>query len=514
MSSTDHHQRQQEAHNRQVQELLQEYVKTYPINLSFPAKVSPAMSEKRLRTNVDLVQHRLLESGVLFDDLQHIGQVNEVSERFINSMMQTGCYHAVQVKLENHSGQEDQSNLHILLNEKNWYSLYIGGGFKQGAIYQNAAGDGVLPKVQFETSGSLLNLTGHLDKTSLSYTVDQTSTATLALTHERPLYSLFSQDSPIHDFILGMGNGSQYTYTCRAMLDTVDHEWTRSYKEYQRLLSMRISNKGNAGIPEMVEGGYSGVDWTVVFRDVIPRRHASLPYSCDASPEVVAQSGPTTKHSVSYEYRMNGSLTNDRFNPTSGVDWHSRLELALPPGDVGFFKAQTGMAGHAPVGSLALHMSASAGILQPLTFGGLCGPPTLSDKFYFGGPLQLRGFLPAGVGPRSKTGGSSTPGGDALGGDLFYSATLAASIPVPTFSSVWPQSNIRLFGFANAGTLTSLQHSPSAWSILKSTRASVGGGVCMGSPFGRMEVTYAVPLRYGPRDARRSVQFGLGFSFG
>ena len=204
MSSTDHHQRQQEAHNRQVQELLQEYVKTYPINLSFPAKVSPAISEKRLRTNVDLVQHRLLESGVLFDDLQQIGQVNEVSESFIKSMMQTGCYHAVQVKLENNLGQEDQSNLHILLNEKNWYSLYIGGGFKQGAIYQHAAGDGVLPKVQFETSGSLLNLTGHLDKTSLSYTVDQTSTATLALTHERPLYSLFSQDSPIHDFILGM----------------------------------------------------------------------------------------------------------------------------------------------------------------------------------------------------------------------------------------------------------------------------------------------------------------------
>jgi outer membrane protein assembly factor BamA len=38
--------------------------------------------------------------------------------------------------------------------------------------------------------------------------------------------------------------------------------------------------------------------------------------------------------------------------------------------------------------------------------------------------------------------------------------------------------------------------------------------VSCGSPMGRFEATYAVPLRYGPRDARKSMQFGFGFSFG
>jgi outer membrane protein assembly factor BamA len=50
--------------------------------------------------------------------------------------------------------------------------------------------------------------------------------------------------------------------------------------------------------------------------------------------------------------------------------------------------------------------------------------------------------------------------------------------------------------------------------ILHSTRVSIGGGLSIGSPMGRCELTYAVPIRYGPRDARKSVQFGFGFSFG
>jgi outer membrane protein insertion porin family len=192
---------------------------------------------------------------------------------------------------------------------------------------------------------------------------------------------------------------------------------------------------------------------------------------------------------------------------------HAKVELAGPPGDVGFVKAEGGVAGHIPLvsgGGLALHATAASGFLQPITFGGICGPPTVSDKFFVGGPMQLRGFLPTGIGPRAKTGGASAPGGDALGGDIFYTATVAASVPFPTISFL-KDTNLRLFGFANVGSLTGMT---SLSNVFQTTRASVGGGVCMGSAFGRMEATYAVPLRVGPRDARKAVQFGLGFSFG
>ena len=260
----------------------------------------------------------------------------------------------------------------------------------------------------------------------------------------------------------------------------------------------------------------------------------------DASPEIVSQAGPSLKHSLSYEYRANGKFCDDWLNPTFGIDMHGKVEVAGPPGDVGFVKAQTGASLNLPLPGLwALHGSFQTGLLRPLAFGGVCGPPSISDRFFVGGPMQLRGFIPAGIGPRAKTvssclrlppilfgdsaltfivpfdcayfqGGASVPGGDALGGDFFYTATVAASVPVPAFALL-RDNGVRCFGFANIGTLTGLDGVPLT-SVLQSTRASVGGGLSMATSFGRLEATYSVPLRYSPRDARRSVQIGLGFS--
>jgi hypothetical protein len=60
------------------------------------------------------------------------------------------------------------------------------------------------------------------------------------------------ENSPLHDLLLTSRNGSQASIAFRAVLDTLDHEWTRSYKEYQRLLSLRIANTSNVPIPESV----------------------------------------------------------------------------------------------------------------------------------------------------------------------------------------------------------------------------------------------------------------------
>ena len=119
----------------------------------------------------------------------------------------------------------------------------------------------------------------------------------------------------------------------------------------------------------------------------------------------------------------------------------------------------------------------------------------------------------------SQQGGASTPGGDSLGGDIFYTATTALSLPFPGIRYL-ADNNCRLFCFANAGTLAGSLCGPSInnpltlRSFLDSSRTSVGWGTSVGTPIGRVEVTYAVPLRYGPRDARKSVQAGVGLNFG
>ena len=240
----------QENLQRQMQKRFAEHVAEFPVHIEFPAQVLSA-TESPIRTNTDLVQHRLLEAGVLFEDPQKVGDITEAISDFINIMNRSGCYNAVQVKI-GESSQEDKQMLQVVLNEKRWYRLYIGGGLKQSNL--ETFGESSFPKVQFETSGGLLNLTGHLDTTSLQYAVDQTSATTLSFIHERPLYSILTKYGPLYNAIMTSSNGSQASIALRAVLDTLDHEWTRSYKEYQRLLSVRVTNVSNVSLPEAVRG--------------------------------------------------------------------------------------------------------------------------------------------------------------------------------------------------------------------------------------------------------------------
>jgi outer membrane protein insertion porin family len=243
----------------------------------------------------------------------------------------------------------------------------------------------------------------------------------------------------------------------------------------------------------------------------MPRRFPKSPFACDASPDIVAQTGRSIKHSLLYEYRMNNKL--------DGVDLSCSAELAGPPGDVGFAKWEGAVSYTLPlsptpsVDGVSLHFSFHSGFVKPLRFGGLCRDSLcVSDRFFVGGPLQLRGFHPSGIGPRADTGGSLVAGGgDSLGGELFYTSMLAASAPFP-FNTTMKEAGLRFMCFVNTGTL-------SGWgvpvtSLIRSTRASVGTGVTLSTSMGKLEATYSIPLRYGPRDIRQQAQFGFGFVIG
>lgn len=231
-----------------MQEKFAQHVSHYPIQVEFPATVSSASDDTPLRTDKELIQHRLIEAGILFDAPQSIGDLTDITTDFVSLMNKSGCFNAVQVMFD--SQDDGKERLNVVLNERKWYRLYIGGGLKHESL--DTFGEASLPKVQFETSGGLLNLSGHLDTTSVQYAVDQTSASTLSFIHERPLYSMLTKGSPAYDALLSSSNGSQISIAFRAMLDTLDHEWTRSYKEYQRLLSVRVTNPANISFPEAV----------------------------------------------------------------------------------------------------------------------------------------------------------------------------------------------------------------------------------------------------------------------
>lgn len=470
-----------------LNEKLSQHVQSYPIRLLFPADVSASPDESSesnsasdttdaatkplRRTSPDLINYRLLETvGLDFtpDENESINPNNNDSStssstitlaettqalnHFVKDLERTNCYNSVQVLLGNQDRKGDSAivgsgengdgicpkKVNVVLNEKNWYKLYIGGGIK----HDNAAAAATtsFPKVQFETSASLINLTGLTDYTQCSYTIDQTSTPTLSLTHTRPLYSLFdTNNSVIGDTILNMNQGSKIGITFRANIDTLDYEHTRSSKDYIQSIGMKIANStphSSSMNAAMSEDVYLGLDWSLSHRDVIPRRSTTSPFLCDASPDIIACGGQSWKHSVSAEYKMNGFYTDSKYDPTVGIDSYGGVELAGPPGDVGFLKCWAGGSVHVPLGEvdgadssnsdnddyvspkskgglissilprgLSLHTAYSFGMIKSLSYGGLCtsgGDMTnISDRFYIGGSHQLRGFLPAGIGPRS-----------------------------------------------------------------------------------------------------------------
>lgn len=477
MAAAARAEQQQAQRQAEMEMKLSDHVQSFPVKLALPANVlspetaaaaatasdgpgsaggkgkasSPAGAAAAAapRTDQDFVNIRLMESGIEFDEVQSLGEASAAVARFVDGMKSTGCYDSVQVAIGRPApvseedavtagrlqeaqqarqgdggntanaaaaaaaAQVEPRHLDVILGEKRWYKLYIGGGIKhEGIIGGSSSGSSIeqLPRVQMETSAGLLNVSGCSDVTSAAYTVDQTGATTLGLSHDRPLYSCFAPYSALYNAVLTnpLLNASHTALRVTGRMDTVDWECARSSRDRTRSIGVKICNWGHVAVPEAAKDAYVGLEWTAAFRDVLPRRHPTTPFACDASPEIVAQSGPSWKHSLLYQHRLNNSLCDDKYNPTSGVDAHWSWEVAGPPGDVGFVKGTGGAALHVPVvdtlGGISLHASINGGFIRPITYGGLCPATTsITDRFYVGGPIQLRGFMHSGIGPRAET---------------------------------------------------------------------------------------------------------------
>ena len=237
-----HRQQQQQQMMEKLNQLKAQYVSDYSLPLNYPANVtslldasddntSDASKSKQnepslLRTDQDFINARLLEAGVPLGggvpDLTPTSQSKMTITdhdasiaRFIHDLEGTGCYDAVQVYLGNNnevstSGNQDDGatstdsfDVTVRLKEKKWYKLYIGGGVNSEDLSSfggtsgmgntlggpGGAALGILPKLQFETSASLLNLTGFADVSTALYSVDQTGASSFKFTHDRPLCS-------------------------------------------------------------------------------------------------------------------------------------------------------------------------------------------------------------------------------------------------------------------------------------------------------------------------------------
>jgi outer membrane protein insertion porin family len=137
------------------------------------------------------------------------------------------------------------------------------------------------------------------------------------------------------------------------------------------------------------------------------------------------------------------------------------------------------------------------------------------DNFQMG-PNLVRGFAPAGIGPRDESPGSIT--NDALGGTMYWGASFEAQTPLYFLPK---EIGIRLATYVDAGSLWGYK-SETYWNVTgeqltvadnNSIRSSVGVGLIWDSPLGPLRFDLAYALTKQSYDNTQIFRFSGGTKF-
>lgn len=129
------------------------------------------------------------------------------------------------------------------------------------------------------------------------------------------------------------------------------------------------------------------------------------------------------------------------------------------------------------------------------------------DRFYIGGPNDVRAFTLNGLGPKNYN--------SSIGGDVFLNGGISL---ISKFPRVSDDSNFKIHNFINFGKLLPLDKSKTSLATVKNltTQFSVGYGfgVLYNHPMARFELNFVLPIASHERDyIRKGLQYGIGISF-
>jgi outer membrane protein insertion porin family len=245
--------------------------------------------------------------------------------------------------------------------------------------------------------------------------------------------------------------------------------------------------------------------------------------------------GAVLTSSVGYSLSYN-NLDNNK-SPTQGMLAELRQDFAGVGGDVRFVRTAGDLyAYHEIMSDLVGTFHLQGGDI----FGWGCGNNNngsildtpgeclrMLDHFQMG-PNLVRGFAPAGIGPRDLSRYGLTGTGDSLGGTMYWGASFEMQTPLYFLPK---DTGIKVAAYADAGSLWNYQ-GPTSWAATGETlsgsicaappcpldnamhiRSSVGVGIIWDSPFGPLRFDYAYPLTQEPYDRTQRFRFGGGGKF-
>jgi outer membrane protein insertion porin family len=178
---------------------------------------------------------------------------------------------------------------------------------------------------------------------------------------------------------------------------------------------------------------------------------------------------------------------------TSGLLQRLSFELAVPPAELRFYRANYRAEWYLPVGrENVLQLTGAIGYAAG--YDGL--PLPFYKNFYMGGIGTVRGFYTASIGPKD-------PQGNALGGPTMTLANAEFYFPFPGLQK---DKSVRLSTFVDSGQVSDNFD-------LSQTRYSVGLALSWFSPVGPIKLSYAKALNPQPTDRTQAFQFALGTVF-
>ncbi|HRI61978.1 MAG TPA: BamA/TamA family outer membrane protein, partial [Saprospiraceae bacterium] len=238
-------------------------------------------------------------------------------------------------------------------------------------------------------------------------------------------------------------------------------------------------------------------------------------YNCFSDGEVSAAvknelaNGPVVTSALGYTLQYN-TLDNNK-NPTTGILAVLNQDFAGVGGDVKYIKTTGDVKLYTPVVSDVVGvLRVQGGVLTDIGSG-----IRMLDHFQMG-PNLVRGFAPAGIGPRDIASINYNGYGDALGGTKYWGASAELQMP---FWFLPKEIGLKGAVYADAGSVfgyegptsfigtcngTTLQNAQNQCIQLVGddalVRTSVGVGLIWQSPFGPLRFDYAVPLTKGRYD--------------
>ncbi|KAI9263678.1 surface antigen-domain-containing protein [Sporodiniella umbellata] len=259
-----------------------------------------------------------------------------------------------------------------------------------------------------------------------------------------------------------------------------DHSQINAFEEATRAATAYLKAWSHYGIHQ--------IGCSVAERDI-------LPYY-DASSAIQTQCGSHFKYSLYHSFVQDER--NDPILPTQGHYISLVQELAgfKNTGDLGFIKHELKASYHQPLNRLlTLSTSMRAGLITHST-----QKKSVLDRFYLGGPLEVRGFSMGGVNQQELE--------EASGGEAYCAAGISLISAIPTLEHL----PVKLHAFANGGHV--IERASEYSSLIENARTSVGLGAIVHHNKFRMEANYCIPLRYSASDKiEPKFQFGFGLYF-